>query len=167
MSAVLAATGTTALLGVQSALPSDAYASSLQSKVNAAYKKRIAKNASGLSKNPRYKKVDLDGNGIKELLVHNGCGMVVYTYSKKKGKAIRLAKMGDEGGLGKGNNWPLYYSKKKHRVLIGYQNTGGVYWKLVKIKGTKAKTLKRYSSMSTSSFKKAHAHFKKIWSPYA
>ena len=79
--------------------------------------------------------VDLDGNGIPELLYHNqdrGCNEI-YTYNAKTKKMQCLTRL----GYGKAYAYPIKYSTKKHTVLMMQADTGGSRIYVYKIKGLK------------------------------
>lgn len=88
--------------------------------------------------NGRYKIVDIDGNGIPELLVHTWRNEI-YTYNSKTGKRVRLGAI----AYGKGYNLPITYSKKCHTVMLNSANTGGSIKEIYKINGLKSKRLVR------------------------
>ena len=103
------------------------------SKYNAAvssYKKYMR------GKRGSYKIVDVDGNGIPELLMHNSSAGIneVRTYNPKTRKNVRVGSI----GYGKGYNLPIKYSRSCHTVMVCNANTGGSEYYIYKIKGTKA-----------------------------
>lgn len=87
-------------------------------------------------KRGNYKIVDIDGNGIPELIMHNcSWGLnEVRTYNPKTRKNIRLGSI----GYGKGYNMVMKYSRKCHTVMLSNYNTGGAMYYIYKIKGTKS-----------------------------
>ena len=88
--------------------------------------------------NANAKQVDLDKNGIKELLVHDGYNYVaVYSYNKRTNKVVKLARVRP----GKGYGIPIRYNAKKHIFVLQSASTGGSDSKFYKVSGTKA-TLK-------------------------
>ena len=103
------------------------------SKYNAAvssYKKYMR------GKRGSYKIVDVDGNGIPELLMHNSSAGIneVRTYNPKTRKNVRVGSI----GYGKGYNLPIKYTRSCHTVMVCNANTGGSEYYIYKIKGTKA-----------------------------
>ena len=60
-----------------------------------------------------YKIVDVDGNGVKELICSDSDLQYVFTYDKYSGGMIRLL----EKGIGKGTAMPQY-NRKKHQIWI-------------------------------------------------
>ena len=70
-----------------------------------------------------YKIVDIDGNGIPELLMHNSSAGIneIRTYNPKTRKNVRAASV----GYGKGYNFPIKYSRTCHTVMLCNANTGG------------------------------------------
>lgn len=83
-----------------------------------------------------YKIVDLDGNGVPELVVYNSSKWAneVYTYNVNTGKKKCLKSV----GVGKGYNMRAQYFKKKHQVALPTANTGGNSLYIYKIKGQSA-----------------------------
>ena len=70
-----------------------------------------------------YKVIDLDGNGIPELVVYNKSKWAneVYTYNASTGKKKCLKSI----GVGKSYSARAQYSKSKHQVAFFTANTGG------------------------------------------
>lgn len=86
--------------------------------------------------NGRYRIVDIDGNGIPELLAHTWRNEV-YTYNPKTGKMVCVGAI----AYGKGYNMPIVYSKTSHTVMISSYNTGGSVREIYKINGVKFRRL--------------------------
>ena len=83
-----------------------------------------------------YKIVDIDGNGIPELLMHNSSAGIneIRTYNPKTRKNVRAASV----GYGKGYNFPIKYSRTCHTVMLCNANTGGTEYCIYRVRGTKA-----------------------------
>lgn len=84
----------------------------------------------------RYKVIDLDRNGIPELIVYNSSKWAneVYTYNAGTGKKKRLKSV----QVGKSYNARAQYSKRKHQVAFYTSNTGGSTTYVYTVKGLKA-----------------------------
>ena len=80
--------------------------------------------------------VDLDKNGIPELLYHNQTKgrNEIYTYNAKTKKMKLLVKVSYGGKAG---SYPIKYSVKKHTVLMMQADTGGSNIYVYRIKGLK------------------------------
>lgn len=81
-----------------------------------------------------YQIVDLDGNGIPELVVYNKSCNEVYTYNPKTGRMKCLKSL----SVGKGYNLRAKYSRSKHQVVLTTANTGGNTVYIYRIKGQRA-----------------------------
>lgn len=83
---------------------------------------------------PRYYDiVDIDGNGIPELLVSTMVESIVYTYNTKTSKMVKLIRM-DKGKLmGTG----VTYNTKKKMFSLVIADTGGSRTRYYKLNGTK------------------------------
>ena len=83
-----------------------------------------------------YRIVDVDGNGIPELLMHNSSAGIneVRTYNPRTRRNVCVGSI----GYGKGYNLPIKYSRKCHTVMVCNANTGGNIYYIYKINGTKA-----------------------------
>ncbi len=83
--------------------------------------------------------VDIDKNGIPELLCFKRSNLKAYafTYNKKTKKMVKLCSRSSGKGYGS------YYSVKKKQVVLCSSNTGGSSWYVYKISGTKAKLVKK------------------------
>lgn len=83
-----------------------------------------------------YTIVDIDGNGVPELIFHDKTNYTneLRTYNPKTRKTVRLACV----NMGKGYNMPAKYSKKTHTVLLPSASTGGSIERIYKVKGIKA-----------------------------
>ena len=109
------------------------------SKYNTAVKKYRKYMNSENSSNKCYKIVDIDGNGVPELLFHTWTDNRVCTYNPKTKRVVCLGII----GCGKGYYLPIAYSRKTHCVMISNANTGGNIKEIYKINGTKAKLVVR------------------------
>ena len=89
-----------------------------------------------------YAIADIDQNGIPELCYYNQSSSkhCVMTYNKNTKKMQVLCSMP------MGKNCCGFYSTKSHQVALVTANTGGAYWKIYKISGTKATLVKTYRS---------------------
>lgn len=101
-------------------------------KYNAAvscYKKYIGKNSG------TYRIIDLDSNGIPELVMHNKSNYCneVFTYNTSTRKMKCLKSI----GMGKGYNMRVQYSKGKHQVVLPTASTGGSIIYIYTVKGQK------------------------------
>ena len=90
-----------------------------------------------------YDIVDIDQNGIPELLISNSYTQNrLYTYDYSKKKMVLLVK----GDLGR--NFPnekiMMYNTKKKTVEIVFWDTQKTVRKFYQVKGTKLKTIKTY-----------------------
>ncbi len=92
----------------------------------------------------RYMIVDIDGNGIPELLAHTSWRNEIYTYNPKTRKRVCIGTI----AYGKGYNMPIKYSKKCHTVMISNANTGGSISDIYKINGVKSKRVVRAESFN-------------------
>lgn len=83
----------------------------------------------------RYKVIDLDGNGVPELIVYNSSRWAnqVYTYNTSTGKKKCLKTV----PVGKSYNARAQYSKSKHQVAFYTSNTGGNTIYIYTVKGLK------------------------------
>lgn len=88
-----------------------------------------------------YKIIDVDGNGIPELIANNRTRGYNYneiqTYNPQTKRNIRVAKI----GYGKGQNMPFKVSRTCHTVMLPNGNTGGMLYSIYKINGTSAKEI--------------------------
>ena len=115
------------------ACPTEAHAVS-KATVTKAYRAFKRKNYP----NANTKQVDLDKNGINELLVHDGYNYVAaYSYNRSTKKVVKLARVRP----GKGYGMSIRYNAKKHIFVLQSASTGGSDSKFYKVSGTKA-TLK-------------------------
>ena len=105
-------------------LQADASASS---DAKAAYRKKL----NHYDTTYKYKIIDIDKNGIPELLVANYFDPAVFTYNKKTGKVKRLA-----SGFSFDR---IYYNTKKHMVVVVNHGSGWTWYKFYKVSGLKAK----------------------------
>lgn len=99
-----------------------------------------------------YKIVDVDGNGIPELIIH-GSGFLeneVYTYRYSDRKRIKLKGV----KYGKGYAMKLKYNTKKHQVEIPRGDTGGYIIRFYKVKGTKLSQIKKFEYRNSKHYKK-------------
>ena len=80
--------------------------------------------------------VDIDGNGVPELLFHNTTGWYneIRSYNTRAKKSVRLK----SSGFGKGYNMPMKYSKRCHTVILPSASTGGGREVIYRVRGTKA-----------------------------
>lgn len=101
----------------------------------------IAKYKAYLKKNKGwYSMIDIDGNGIPELIIHNRTKMrnELYTYSPSAKRTVCLKYMGW------GKDWMKpKYSRTLHTVLFPISDTGGYKWYAYQVSGTKAKLVLR------------------------
>ena len=101
----------------------------------------IAKYKAYLKKNKGwYSMIDIDGNGIPELIIHNRTKMrnELYTYSPRAKRTVCLKYM--EWG----KDWMKpKYSRTLHTVLFPISDTGGYKWYAYRVGGTKAKLVLR------------------------
>jgi len=105
-------------------LQADASASS---DAKAAYRKKMSHYSSGT----KYKIINIDKNGIPELLVADYMEPAVFTYNKKTGKIKKLTS---------GANFDrVYYNTKKHMVVVVNHGSGWTWYKFYKVSGLKAK----------------------------
>lgn len=119
-------------------LPATVNAASAKSKAKKEYKTFIA------HKNCDYKIVDVDGNGIPELLMKYRGLNLVYGYNKKQGKMVQL--ISSDSGRYQDSTASIFYSKKYHKVGISCGYFGGQEIKFYKISGKKAKLKSTYES---------------------
>ncbi len=89
--------------------------------------------------NKSYKIVDIDGNGIPELIAHTWTENSICTYNPRTKRTVCVASI----GCGKGYYLPILYSKKTHTVMICSASTGGNTKEIYKISGTRAKLVLR------------------------
>lgn len=87
-----------------------------------------------------YKIIDVDGNGIPELIANNRTRGYNYneiqTYNPQTKRNIRVAKI----GYGKGQNMPFKVSRTCHTVMLPNGNTGGMLYSIYKIISKEEKT---------------------------
>ena len=83
--------------------------------------------------------VDIDGNGVPELILHDTRALhnELRTYNSRTKKSVRLGCV----KYGKAYNMPVMYSKRCHTVMLPNGNTGGSYEVIYKVKGTKSSKL--------------------------
>lgn len=88
-----------------------------------------------------YRYVDIDNNGVAEMLYRGPDLMGVYSANKNTAEVrkVREVKGGKDARL-----VPLYYNKKSHQVMLSkYDSSGGQSW-LYSINDTSSKRLRRY-----------------------
>lgn len=92
------------------------------------------------------KVIDIDGNGIPELLMAGNSGGGWYyalcTYNKSTKKVVVLKK------VGAGKNYPacFMYNTSKKQVYFNQESTGGANEVIVKVSGTKVTTSATFKS---------------------
>lgn len=90
-----------------------------------------------------YKIIDVDGNGIPELLMNNRTRGYNYneirTYNPRTKRNMNVAVV----GYGKGIAMPFEVSKTCHTVMLPNANTGGLSYTIFKISGTSARKIVR------------------------
>lgn len=88
-----------------------------------------------------YKIIDVDGNGIPELLMNNRtqgyCYNEIRTYNPRTRRNRNVAVI----GYGKGYNMSFRVSKTCHTVMLPNGNTGGMSYTIFKISGTSARKI--------------------------
>lgn len=123
-------------------------AASKSAKYKAAEKKYLAyinKNRTGYGS---YEIVDVDSNGIPELLISNKKTWKneLYTYNAKTKKMIKLKSL--HMGNRTGGSQLIQYSRSKHTVMLLTGDTKSYTYYIYKVKGTKASlVLKASASM--------------------
>ncbi len=122
----------------------DAQAAPSKKTVTKAYKKYVSENSI-----TKYKQVDIDGNGIRELLYRDVSWNVgVCTYNSKKKKVVKIKSV----AVGKAEP-KIYYNKSKKSFFLIHADTGGYECYAIRLKGTK-KTTKRKMLYTNGKFKK-------------
>ncbi|MBR0382597.1 MAG: hypothetical protein IJH71_09190 [Eubacterium sp.] len=82
----------------------------------------------------RYKVVDIDRNGVPDLMYNYHGRMMLFTYNKKTKKVVRVKYMASQSQY----NAPMYYnSKKKMFVMVTSDNYGSQTYRFFKLSGTK------------------------------
>ena len=122
----------TAVLCLGIAVPASATSSKYSAATNAYYSYMRGKSG-------YYKIVDIDKNGVPELLINDRSKTAneIYTYNTKTRRIVRLGSI----MYGKGYRMPIYYSRTSHTAMICNANTGGQTYYLYKINGTRATRL--------------------------
>ncbi|MDO4299270.1 MAG: hypothetical protein Q4C59_12480 [Lachnospiraceae bacterium] len=119
-----------------------------------AYKAWLKKMTSGQYNSLEYDIVDLDGNGIPELMASGyskeGPYSYVYTYDAKKGKMVRLKKLGLGRIMGSG----ITYKKSKKMFIIMSSDTARSRIWFYKVKGTKITKAAVYEFRSLTQYPK-------------
>lgn len=114
--------------------------------VCAAPSAKIVENAYSVYRRKRgvtnYKLVDIDKNGIKEMLfITSEYRIGVCSYSKAKKKVVKLA------SVNMGKYYPyVYYNKGKKQFALSNADTGGARYWVYKVSGAKAKRVKTLKS---------------------
>lgn len=96
-----------------------------------------------------YKIVDIDKNGIPELVIHTPSQNTVFTYQYSKKKRIKLKSV----NCGKGYAMPLKYNVKKHQVEIPRGDTGGYTIRFYRVKGTGISQVKKFEWRNPNHYK--------------
>ena len=114
------------IMGIATIFPVQANAT-VSSDAKAAYQKKM----NNYSSSTKYKIIDIDKNGIPELLVADYMEPTVFTYNKKSGKIKKLM-----AGFSYDT---IYYSTRKHMAVVINHGSGWTWYKFYKISGLKAK----------------------------
>jgi len=109
---------------------SGAYKSISQADIYKTYFNRAFKNDS----KAKYKLVDIDGNGIKEMLVVGRSGEYVYTINKKTNRVVKLEDEDDAGSKAR-----IYYNTSRNTVAFYSVDEGDTSIEVYKISGTSCK----------------------------
>lgn len=118
-------------------------ASAKYTKATKAYESWMKKNCSKPYFYAYYDIVDIDQNGIPELLLSNQYTQNrLYTYDYSKKKMVLLAK--SDLGRNFPNEKIMMYNTKKKTVEIVFWDTQKTVRKFYQVKGTKLKTIKTY-----------------------
>lgn len=113
---------------------SQAQAAPSRKKVTKAYKKYASRNDI-----TKFKQVDIDGNGIREMLYRDvSWNIGVCTYSAKKKKVVKIKEI----SAGKASP-VIYYNKSKDAFFMVHADTGGYEGYAIRLRGTKKKTLRK------------------------
>ena len=82
----------------------------------------------------RYKVIDIDRNGVPELMYNYHGNKMLFTYNKRTRKVVRVKYMASQSQY----NAPMYYnSKKKMFVMVSSDNYGNQTYRFFKLSGTK------------------------------
>lgn len=109
------------------------------------------------NKNGTYEIVDIDKNGIPELLFHNDstADHYVFTYDRKDKKMIKIRQQVS----GKAYYMPVMYNAKKHQVNFRSGATQAYTGDIIyKISGKKAKKVIKFESYCEKNWKKNTSH---------
>lgn len=116
-------------------IPANAFAVSNAEKAKKAYNSWIGSNDFNDTKI-----IDIDEDGIPELLAWTFGGSWIYKYNKNNGKVVQLATLNTGSFIG------IYYNTNKHTVSLTSHGSGWTYYYFYKIKGMKAKKVGSYKT---------------------